>query len=169
MKRRNQCGKKKKERRRLNKISCLFEPLLCFTPTPNASSTPNQSMPGLTTSQPSGQPSPFADSPSPLRCVKYSTLHRVRKALQVWTTSHPHGPEGKHTLHHSEPEEYGPTCSWSRTSFTDDCGASKQCPSFLTRMVKCGERRQSTILRGGQYGTEKRMNGRKMFVPTDPR
>ncbi|GFR99689.1 hypothetical protein ElyMa_004535000 [Elysia marginata] len=52
-------------------------------------------------------------------------------------------------------------------SFTDDCGAWKPSPSPVTRMIKNGERWQSIILRGGQYGTEKRVNGKKMFVPAD--
>ena len=102
---------------KLSSVSCTTDISTSPPPTPSASSTPNQSMPGLTTSQPSGQPSPFADSPSPSRCVKYSALHRVRKALQEWTTSHPYGRKGKHTLHHSEQEEYGPTCSWSGVFF----------------------------------------------------
>ena len=53
-------------------------------------------------------------------------------------------------------------------SFMDDCGAWKPSPSPVTRMVKNGERWLSIILRGGQYGTEKRVNGKKMFVPADP-
>ncbi|GFR70921.1 hypothetical protein ElyMa_000339600 [Elysia marginata] len=52
-------------------------------------------------------------------------------------------------------------------SFTDDCGAWKHSPSPVTRMIKNGVRWQSIILRGGQYGTEKRVNGKKMFVPAD--
>ncbi|GFS04422.1 hypothetical protein ElyMa_001175300 [Elysia marginata] len=52
-------------------------------------------------------------------------------------------------------------------SFSDDCGAWKPSPSPVTRMIKKGERWQSIILRGGQYGTEKRVNGKKIFVPAD--
>ncbi|GFS09428.1 hypothetical protein ElyMa_006621600 [Elysia marginata] len=52
-------------------------------------------------------------------------------------------------------------------SFTDDCGTWKPSPSPGTRMIKNGERWQSIILRGGQYGTEKQVNGKKMFVPAD--
>ncbi|GFS20693.1 hypothetical protein ElyMa_001577100 [Elysia marginata] len=46
-------------------------------------------------------------------------------------------------------------------SFTDDCGAWKPSPSPVTRMINNGERWQSIILRGGQYGTEKRVNGKR--------
>ena len=52
--------------------------------------------------------------------------------------------------------------------FTDDCGAWKDSPSSVTRMIKNGERWQSIILRRGQYGTEQRIDGRKMFVPAEP-
>ena len=53
-------------------------------------------------------------------------------------------------------------------SFMDDCGAWKPSPSSVICMIKKGERWQSFFLLGEQYGTEKRMNGRKMFVPADP-
>ena len=52
--------------------------------------------------------------------------------------------------------------------FTGDCGAWKDSPSPVTRMIKNRERWQSIILRRGQYGTEQRIDGRKMFVPTEP-